>query len=117
MTGTAALVIATFDFSYGAGVHLAEPVSLTLFSSKAALQLEGYTANPVKTSRMDHVAERARNAYLASTSQSKKNLILIVVDALRPDHMSLYGYSRETTQLGDLRAHAQAGMSADLPVR
>lgn len=27
----------------------------------------------------------------------RRNVVLIVVDALRPDHMSLYGYSRETT--------------------
>jgi len=46
----------------------------------------------------------ARGAYRPSLSQERKNVVLITVDALRPDHMSLYGYSRKTTPVLDALA-------------
>jgi hypothetical protein len=39
----------------------------------------------------------ARQSYPIVALNSRPNVILIVVDALRPDHMSTYGYSRPTT--------------------
>jgi glucan phosphoethanolaminetransferase (alkaline phosphatase superfamily) len=97
LAGIASFAICVFDFLQGSGTAVAEPISLTLFPPKAALDLEGYTANPVSASRMDRTVEVARRAYTPSNSSDRKNLILIVVDALRPDHMGIYGYDRDTT--------------------
>lgn len=38
-----------------------------------------------------------RNTYLPSNTVADKNVILIVVDALRSDHMGVYGYGRNNT--------------------
>jgi glucan phosphoethanolaminetransferase (alkaline phosphatase superfamily) len=108
--GIAVAAIYVFDFSFGAGTRVAEPISLTLFPPRAVLALEGYTANPISASRIDRTVEAARGAYVPSNSAGRKNLILIVVDALRPDHMGVYGYGRDTTP-------NLARISKELPAR
>src|SRR5262249_16939502 len=40
---------------------------------------------------------RARATYPRGLSFTKKNVILVIVDSLRADHTSLYGYGRPTT--------------------
>jgi glucan phosphoethanolaminetransferase (alkaline phosphatase superfamily) len=98
ITGCLAGVIAVegYQFAQGSWAAASEPLSLTLFPPAAALDLEGYSVNPVTASRLDRAADQARRAYAPATVQ-KKNLVVIVVDALRPDHMTLYGYGRNTT--------------------
>jgi len=92
-----AVAIYAFDFSYGYGTHTSEPISLTLFPPRDALALEGYTVNPISAGRIDRAQDLARRAYVPSASTDRKNLVVIVVDALRPDHMGVYGYARDTT--------------------
>jgi glucan phosphoethanolaminetransferase (alkaline phosphatase superfamily) len=41
--------------------------------------------------------QAARLNYVPAGSLNKPNIILITIDALRPDHLALYGYPRETT--------------------
>lgn len=43
----------------------------------------------------------ARRRYVAPHSFQRRNVILIIVDCLRADHMSLYGYARNTTPFLD----------------
>jgi arylsulfatase A-like enzyme len=45
----------------------------------------------------DEAEDRARAAYVPAVVAHPRNVILIVVDALRPDHMGIYGYARDTT--------------------
>jgi hypothetical protein len=97
MGGSAILAISLIDFSFGAGTQVSEPISLTIFSHRDSLDLEGYTVNPVVASRVDRATALARSAYVPSRSADPKNIVLIVVDALRPDHMGIYGYGRDTT--------------------
>lgn len=40
-------------------------------------------------------------SYLGNKKNNRPSIILIVIDTLRPDHMSTYGYSRETTPFID----------------
>jgi glucan phosphoethanolaminetransferase (alkaline phosphatase superfamily) len=82
-------------------VHKSEPLSLTVFPPSAGMDLEGYVVNPVTANRMDIREDAARQAYVGGGPPPKgvhrKNLVFILVDALRPDHMQQYGYERETT--------------------
>jgi glucan phosphoethanolaminetransferase (alkaline phosphatase superfamily) len=73
-----------------------EPMSLTWRRLQPELDLEGYSVNPLAASRLDELEDQARLAY-RPTGGGGKNLIVIVVDALRPDHLSVYGYPRQTT--------------------
>jgi len=53
--------------------------------------------------RLEGEDERVRASYPSSQSFEKKNVIMIVVDSLRADHMQVYGYERNTTPfLNDL---------------
>jgi hypothetical protein len=95
---TAVLAIQTYQVSAGQWTQASEPVSLTFFPPHAALDLEGYSVNPVTASRLDRAEDNARRAYAPAPSvTARKNLVLIIVDALRPDHMGIYGYGRDTT--------------------
>lgn len=80
---------------------LQEPFSLTAFPQNAGMDLEGYVVNPVTAARMDLREDAARQFYIGAGAPPRgvrrKNLVFILVDALRPDHMGLYGYERDTT--------------------
>jgi arylsulfatase A-like enzyme len=69
---------ATADLSPYAG----STTRLILETSSPAANVVGFWSNPVVLSR---------------TSPRRPNVLLYVVCTLRPDHMSLYGYSRPTT--------------------
>ncbi|MDN5211924.1 sulfatase-like hydrolase/transferase [Fulvivirgaceae bacterium BMA12] len=49
----------------------------------------------------EHYLNKHYTKPAAALAQDKKNIILIVVDALRADHMSLYDYQRKTTPFMD----------------
>ncbi|MFN0164326.1 MAG: sulfatase-like hydrolase/transferase [Burkholderiales bacterium] len=73
-----------------------EPLSLTVheeFRNHADLQSHTVRGDPVADAR----EQAARVAYVLATSARRSNVILIVADALRADHMSLNGYARPTT--------------------
>jgi len=97
----AVIVIVNFEFWTGAFTAQREPLSVTAFPPAAGMDLEGYVVNPVTANRMDLREDAARQSYVGSgapaTGVHRKNLVFILVDALRPDHMGLYGYYRDTT--------------------
>ena len=41
--------------------------------------------------------QKCRSAYPRTANFDRKNVIIIIVDALRPDHTQVYGYDRQTT--------------------
>jgi len=92
----AVLCLELYQFSVAHWSIDAEPMSLTWHRPQAVLDLEGYSINPVTASRLDRLEDQARSAYRPN-GNATKNLIVIVVDALRPDHLSIYGYTRQTT--------------------
>ena len=77
--------------------RLHEPVSLTLFPQASAQELEGHALDRVAAANLDRDDDAARAAYVPALPASRPNLILLVVDALRPDHLGIYGYPRDTT--------------------
>ncbi|MDP2226074.1 MAG: sulfatase [Moraxellaceae bacterium] len=84
-----------------------EPLAMTLFSGRS--HNNHYATQGVKTDpQWDVLEEAARADYVsADAAQPKKNIIIILPDALRQDHMSLYGYERDTTPW--LRRMGEAG--------
>jgi hypothetical protein len=72
----------------GEAAREADPI-LAFWSNRAA-------ADPVLTS--DMLADRqAGLAYVPPASFSRRNVIVIIIDCLRADHLSFRGYTRETT--------------------
>jgi glucan phosphoethanolaminetransferase (alkaline phosphatase superfamily) len=59
--------------------------------------MRGHAVDKVQVEKLGEIEDRARSAYVANPNADRKNVILIVVDALRRDHMSLFGYARDTT--------------------
>lgn len=79
----------------------AEPLSMTIFPLAGTRNIEGHLVTDERAKALDVLEDRARASYVPSSESPKQNLILIVVDALRPANMSLYGYGRKTTPFLD----------------
>lgn len=95
--GTLIFAIAVFHFVLAPPTESSEPLSLTFFSEAAASSLQGHSIDNLLAEKIDSLEDSARLSYQTAKERSKKNVILIIVDALRPDHMGVYGYGRETT--------------------
>ncbi len=68
-----------------------DPVFVSLFKENCTMPLAG----------VDSTDDALGQAYTAPTQFHKKNVILIVVDACRADHLGLLGYGRDTTPFLD----------------
>jgi glucan phosphoethanolaminetransferase (alkaline phosphatase superfamily) len=97
LCGAAICAIEFYNFVFFPPTAQFEPLSLTFFPLNQAKNMQGQAIDTVSASRLDRIEDLARLGYRASPDAERKNLILIVVDALRPDHMGVYGYERDTT--------------------
>jgi glucan phosphoethanolaminetransferase (alkaline phosphatase superfamily) len=68
--------------------RLGEPLSLTLYPEQAEAG---------RVAELDRLEDAIGAAYRPQPAARTPNVILIVVDALRADHMSVLGYARPTT--------------------
>lgn len=116
---TAVVTVATLGaaglmlFRSGLGSDSDEPVSLTFYPERAALHLQGHGIDRLRAADLDALEDEARAAYRADARTPRRNLVLIVVDALRADHMGVYGYQRDTTP--NLTRLARAGLVRVVP--
>lgn len=74
-----------------------EPLKLTLFSGKPKLQIHSARLDYDSNTELNLLEDSARKNYKLTKSSKKRNLIVFVIDGLRPDHTSIYGYQRDTT--------------------
>lgn len=87
-----------------------EPLKLTFLSGKTKSNLKhdaklDYSSNQ----QLNRLEDQARQNYHATTSAKKRNLIVLVVDGLRPDHLGVYGYQKDTSPfLDQLSRHTSA---------
>jgi len=84
--------------------RLGEPLSLTLYPDQVepwqggSISAGQRVANAAaRAAELDRVEESISATYRPNPAASTPNVILIVVDALRADHMSVFGYARPTT--------------------
>ena len=96
-SGCVVCAIEVYNFTSAPPAQHAEPVSMGLYPVAAGHNLQGYTLDALSAARIDAAEDAARLAYAPLAAAARPNLVLIVVDALRPDHMGLYGYGRDTT--------------------
>lgn len=95
LLGLAISALRLFQYIEVAPIRADEPVALTLFPDYAVSRMQSHTTSTFRN--IDELENAARSAYVTNDSASKRNVILIAGDALRPDHMGTYGYSRDTT--------------------
>jgi glucan phosphoethanolaminetransferase (alkaline phosphatase superfamily) len=93
------------DFLLAPRVGDGEPISLTFFDGDTGAVLQSHQPG---TRLVDSQAQLAREAYQpALVATNPVNIVVIVVDALRPDRMSTYGAERPSTPR--LQHRLQAG--------
>jgi len=97
LCGAGVLTASAYNLSMQPWTAESEPVSLTLFRDPVRVEVQGHAVDPIAAASLDRREETVRAAYVPAASGPRRNLVLIVIDAQRPDHMSLYGYARETT--------------------
>src|SRR5690242_17863882 len=74
-----------------------EPLTLTMRPLESARDMQGHAIDVLRAHALDDAEDHARAAYRPAKRAPRSNVVLIVVDALRLDHMGLFGYTRETT--------------------
>jgi glucan phosphoethanolaminetransferase (alkaline phosphatase superfamily) len=111
MAAVSAAGLATFRT--GRASDYDEPVSLTFYPERAARHFQGHGIDRLRAGELDALEDEARATYIVRPDANRRNLILIVVDALRADHMGVYGYSRDTTP--HLSRLARAGVVRLVP--
>lgn len=75
-------------------LHTEEPIELSLYPQLGALkESTSFSSSPAVNSAESDVWR----TYTAVSARRSRNVILIVGDALRADHMGIYGYHRDTT--------------------
>lgn len=95
LLGVAGITAATLaDRGWG---RAGEPVSLSLFPEQGTMVMQSHPLELMNSARIDSDEKAVRSAYATSKTARHSNVILIVADALRADHLSLLGYRRETT--------------------
>jgi hypothetical protein len=96
--GAGALVVASqvFNFLNWPDARRFEPFALTVFPEQAVSLLNTAESDKLRAA-IDRDEDQARDSYQANPAAQKRNVVLFVVDALRADHMGLYGYARDTT--------------------
>ena len=101
-------LLRTYDFLGDPPTQQAEPVSLTFFP--------GLTPSRADASGWRGKADALAQAeYRPNPGAARRNVILIVGDCLRADHLEVYGYSRPTTPyLAELVRTAGAQISRPL---
>ncbi|HZN24179.1 MAG TPA: sulfatase-like hydrolase/transferase [Burkholderiales bacterium] len=97
VAGAIVCAVEIYQFLAFPPLHQKEPLSLTFFPTGAVHLLQTVAIDPMRADRLDAVEDTARAAYRSAGSVIGRNVVLIVVDALRADRMSVYGYSRRTT--------------------
>lgn len=105
--GVFPLLIFALNFESNLSLEYREPFQQTLLLGKKNLSQMDW-AGVKKNQRMNEFEERAKKNYVTSETIIKKNVILIVIDALRSDHLGVYGYKRDTTPyLNKLKAQGK----------
>lgn len=84
-----------------------EPLSLSLFPERGETALQSHAISHARSSKIDRAEDQVRAGYRPATHARRSNVIVIVADALRADHLGLLGYGRPTTPA--LEALAKAG--------
>lgn len=91
---TAIFLIQTSRLINQEQTHPQEPFELSIFGTfSSQLQSHEIKENPILEQR----EEESRASYQKSKIFEKRNIVLFVGDALRADHMGIYGYARNTT--------------------
>ncbi|MFO1494648.1 MAG: sulfatase-like hydrolase/transferase [Lysobacterales bacterium] len=72
-----------------------EPFKLTFFPEEVGTRLQSF--NTAGSKRLDELEREAKRAYRPLANPPTRDVYLIVGDALRWNHMSVYGYARDTT--------------------
>jgi len=97
LAGTASCALELYRFLAGPSTEEYEPLTLTLNPLLAAQDVNGHAVDHLAAAHRDAAQDAARRAYRPAPGAARRNVILIVADALRADHMGIYGYGRDTT--------------------
>jgi len=100
LVGVASLAIGgieVYAFTAAPWAKEREPLSLTLFANEASSGIQAHRIDRILAERLDQAEDAVRASYAPQPTAKRRNVILIVVDALRPDHLKFFGYPRNTT--------------------
>ncbi len=102
LCGTASMSIAAIllaEFPYRDWGLESEPISLAAYPLRGAAIAQNHAMSQFRMAHLDALEANDKTRFKPATLAHRSNIVVIVVDALRADRMSLLGYSRPTTPL------------------
>ncbi len=100
--------VSTAELPYRDWGASGEPLSLSLFPERGETAMQSHAISQFRSSKIDRTEDQVRAAYRPAANPRRSNIIVIVADALRADHLALLGYGRRTTPALDALAKAGA---------
>lgn len=102
--GLSAVSVRLYAFAADPPARDGEPVSLTMFPEQAMRAGQSHRIGGAPA--LEAAEAEVWRTYAAGPQAVRRNVVLIVGDALRPDHMGVNGYRRQTTPFLDTMARA-----------
>ncbi|MDM0106017.1 sulfatase-like hydrolase/transferase [Variovorax sp. J22R24] len=102
-----------WQFDIHAWAKLGEPIGLSIHPGSKEVRIQSNAIDLQRANAIDVDEDAARASYPARAAENRRNVVLIISDALRADHIKAYGYPRETTP--HLSAYAAQGKLAVFP--
>lgn len=90
-------VIGLFGLENRALGREGEPLSLFFYPNQWLRSEQSHGSNVFRSAELQREQDVARASYVPASGSAQRNVIVIVSDALRADHMSIFNYSRPTT--------------------
>jgi glucan phosphoethanolaminetransferase (alkaline phosphatase superfamily) len=78
-------------------LHHEEPIAMTFFGSWQGSSLQGLRIDRNRAQHLNQLADLERERYFPGSPVEGRNIVLIIVDGLRPDRMAVFDPSLTTT--------------------
>jgi glucan phosphoethanolaminetransferase (alkaline phosphatase superfamily) len=108
LVGAVVSISEHYNFYIEPATGHAEPFALTFFPMQASSSFQGHVIDKFSAEKLDQLEDAERLTYKTNAESNRRNLILIIVDALRSDHLGVYEYERNTTP--NLQVFEEKGM-------
>lgn len=95
--GCIVIAVQVFYFAHFSDARRFEPFAMTVFPELTSSNLGRNPVDEMRAAALDKREEEVRAAYRPNPNANKRNVVMIVVDALRKENMGVYGYGRDTT--------------------
>lgn len=114
VAGLGAVGLQIWNFANDPPIESGEPLSLSLFPERSGPAMQHHRV--AGSAQLDAEETRERAQYHPNPNAMRRNVVVLIGDALRADRMGAYGYSRPTTPSLEALRLRHGGLAAQRTV-